>query len=209
MGINPWQCNGEKWPRFRPLQVLTMLKAFRRNPQGLCRNFRGVTKKGQDGWNGERGPRCMPFDALQVLKMFKTPPFRGFFVESWILVKMDQFWNCNYGSPFPSNTQELHHFGKPQGSPLRWSNQFLMVASILGAISPWMCGIGGPIPKKSVLIWIISSGYLNRHLLRIPKWYVTPWNGHSKYLQIEKKNKIWSKWPSVKWPKWNQKQCSV
>ena len=104
----------------------------------------------------------MPFDAFQVLKMFKTPPFRGFFVESWILVKMDQFWNCNYGSPFPSNTQVLHHFGKPQGSPLRWSNQFLMVASILGAISPWLCGIGVPIPKKSVLIWIFSSGYLTR-----------------------------------------------
>ena len=122
--------------------------------------------------------------------MFKTPPFRGFFVESWILVKMDQFWNCNNGSPFPSNTQVSHHFGKPQGSPLRWSNQFLMVASILGAISPWMCGIGGPIPKKSVLIWIFSSGYLTWHLLRIPKWYVTPWNGHSKYLQIQKKQNL-------------------
>ena len=113
-----------------------------------------------------------------------------FFRERWFSMKMGQFWNCNWRSPFTSNIQVLHHFGKPQSSPLRGSYQFLWIASILGAFTSWRCQIGGPIPKKSVLNSIFYSGSFIGLLLRIPKWYHVPWNGHSKCLKSQKNQNL-------------------
>ena len=83
-----------------------------------------------------------------------------------------------------------YHFGKPEKRPIRWSNQIFKVASIFGEIGLQMCDIHHRLDKKAVLFSFFFLGPFNGLLLRIPKWYDTPWSWPSNPLKTEKKQNL-------------------
>ena len=83
-----------------------------------------------------------------------------------------------------------YHFGKPEKRPFRWSNQIFDVASNFGEIGLHKSNICDRLDKKAIVFSIFFLGSLRELLLRIPKWYDTPWNGSSNHLKIEENQNL-------------------
>ena len=79
-----------------------------------------------------------------------------------------------------------YHFGKPKRRPFRWSKQNFDVASYFGEIGLQMSNIQVMLDKKAILFSFFFLGSMKDILLRIPKWYGTPWKHISNPLKSEK-----------------------
>ena len=83
-----------------------------------------------------------------------------------------------------------YHFGKPKRRPFRWSKQNFDVASYFGEIGLQMSNIQVMLDKKAILFSFFFLGSMKDLLLRIPKWYGTPWNHISNPFKSEENQNL-------------------